>query len=150
MRAIFLTVSGLALAGAAHACPDPSAYGERYTYSSDDLYTERTLDVVAGGGTDLDYCEDIPGTGQVITKPDFSIRYNKTEQYDLRFKVDGACDTVLLINDATGKWHFDDDDTDQDPLLWLRNAADGWIDVWIGTYGDSNCAATLRMESFSR
>lgn len=150
MRALILAFSAVIIGGAAFACPDPEAYGERYTFSSDDLYTERTLSVTAGGGTDLDYCPNIPGTGQVISDPDFSIRYNKTEQYDLRFQVEGECDTVLLVNDAGANWHFDDDTSNEDPQLWLRNAADGWIDVWIGTYGDSSCAARLNIESFDR
>ena len=151
VRILVLIGAAILFAGLAAACPDASLYGERYTYNSDDLYSEKVLSVTAGGGVDLDTCYNIPGTGNVIQSPDFSIQYNKTQQYDIRFIVDGQCDTVLLINDANGNWHFDDDSAgDTDPRIMLSNAADGWIDVWIGTYGDSNCAADLRIESFNR
>lgn len=151
LRFSMLLAVCVCLVGAASACPDPMKMGEKYTYNSDDLYSEKVLSVTAGGSVDLSTCYDMPGTGNVIESPDFSIQYNKTQQYDLRFFVDGACDTVLLINDANGNWHFDDDSWgDVDPVVTLSNAADGWIDVWIGTYEGANCASSLHIESFDR
>lgn len=49
--------------GKAAACPDPALSGEAYTYTSDDLWTEKVLKVTAGGGVDLAECLDMPGIG---------------------------------------------------------------------------------------
>lgn len=56
---------------------------------------------------------------------------------------------MLLINDAAGNWHFDDDSSEtSDAEIWLNGASDGYIDVWVGTFGDSACEAQLSIEAF--
>ncbi len=146
--ALLLALAAVA-AGTAAACPDPAQSGEAYTYTSDDLWTRKVLNVTAGGGVDLGECLDLPGLGRVIERPDFTLRYNRTQQYNLRFTTSGACDTVLLINDAAGTWHFDDDSSETaDAEIWLNGAADGYIDVWIGTFGEAACEAELSIEAF--
>ena len=143
-----LMVIGSAL-GAAWACPDQSLYGEEYTFSSDDLWNERRLSVTAGGNIDLSGCYNVPGTGYVIENPDFTISYNRTQNYNLRFRTQAGCDTILLINDANNQWYWDDDSAGgTNAEVWVNNAAGGYIDVWIGTYGSSTCDAQLLIESF--
>lgn len=133
----------------APTCPDMGLMGDERTFSSDDLYSEQRLSVVAGGSIDLSECNNLPGMGNVIEAPDFTITYEKNQNYDVRFQSEASCDTVLLINDASGDWHWDDDSgTDNGAEIMLENAEGGMIDVWIGTYDDQTCDATLMVESF--
>lgn len=67
---------------------------------------------------------------------------------DLELRVEGTCDTTLLVNDATGQWSFDDDTNEMNPALRLPAAISGRYDVWVGTYGDTACSATLIAETF--
>jgi hypothetical protein len=60
----------------------------------------------------------------------------------LEIEVNSSCDTTLLVRDAYGQWHFDDDSGGNlTPELNLRNMAglNGRIDVWVGTYGNATC-----------
>ncbi|MEM9740645.1 MAG: hypothetical protein AAF829_12330 [Pseudomonadota bacterium] len=140
---------GAVCAATASACPDEELYGEELAYTSDDLWDAKVHAVAAGGDVDLDTCYHIPGTGNVIEAPDFSIEYVKTERYDLHFDTSAECDTVLLVNDATGAWHFDDDSGDgTSDTVVLADAEEGWIDVWIGTFDSDICDATLTVEAF--
>lgn len=148
MKLLVLAAFAANSAMAANACPDYNEWGTRYSYSSDDLWTERRLSVVAGGSYNLSNCRSVPGRGYVISSPDISIAYRRTRDYTIRFIVEGDCDTVLLVNDANGDWHFDDDSIGTNPVVRLPNAADGKIDVWVGTYGTRTCNATLRIETF--
>lgn len=144
--------SAFLLAGIANACPDASLVGaETATFTSDDIWEEQTVSVTAGGDIDLALCEDLPGVGNVIKKPDFTFQYERTRPFNVRFRIDAFCDTILLVNDADGVWHWDDDSGDgEDPVITLSNASDGIIDVWVGTYEGENCPAQLSIESFEQ
>ncbi|WP_147407638.1 hypothetical protein [Pseudooceanicola algae] len=138
------------LASAAIACPDVEEDGEDLYYSSDDLWNAVAFAVIAGGDQDLDRC-DFNGpftTGHVAAPPDFELHYRKTRDFDLRFTAVGDCDTVLLINTGAGNWFFDDDDGQYDAQIHLTNPSDGLYDIWIGTYENRNCEATLTIETF--
>lgn len=152
IRATIAGVGTLFFSAAALACPDPSLMGaETMEFSSDDVWAEQTIKVTAGGNIDLDECLDLPGTGNVIEKPDFTFQYNRSKPYNVRFSADATCDTILLINDADGLWHWDDDSGDgEDPSISLGNASDGIIDVWVGTYEGQSCPAQLNIEAFNQ
>ncbi|MGY6534296.1 MAG: hypothetical protein ACXIVG_03020, partial [Pararhodobacter sp.] len=127
----------LAAPAAAQQCPDwRQSAAQAYSYSSDFLWTPRSHAVVAGGNINLRHCNNVPGVGHVIHRPDFSFSFSANQrQRDLEFRVRGDCDTVLLINDASGRWHFNDDaDGTLHPRLRLSNAREGRYDVWVGTY----------------
>jgi hypothetical protein len=62
-----------------------------------------------------------------------------------------GCDTTLLVRDAFGQWHFDDDGLGNlQPLLNLRDtrALNGRVDVWVGTYGNQSCQASVEFETW--
>lgn len=146
-----LACSPLALllcAGAAQACPDWSGQGQLLTYDSAQLTMGQTTPVVAGGNIDLTTCP-IPGgaNGFVIANPDFDLTV--TDNLDgmaLIATVEAECDTVLLINDANGTWHFNDDANESlQPMIIVGDAPVGVYDIWVGTYGTATCNAALTL-----
>ncbi|MCB1406016.1 MAG: hypothetical protein KDK01_07065 [Rhodobacteraceae bacterium] len=145
-----LVIAGTSLvSAAAMACPDWQLTGQQLNYSADQLWTPQTLSVVAGGADNLRNCPQ-PGVGYVATRPDFDLTFTQNgAARDLEFRVNASCDTVLLVNDARGQWHFDDDGGDGlNARLRLTNAPEGAYDIWVGTYGSSTCQATLTLETF--
>ena len=139
----------MAFADQAEACPDWGLNGPRLNYSGQDLWQPRSVGVTAWGQWTLSNCA-APGGGYVRSVPDYELNLTGNPQrYDLDFSVQGQCDTVLLINDATGQWHFNDDGAGNlQPRIRLSQAQPGTYDIWVGTYGPSSCSATLTMETF--
>jgi hypothetical protein len=136
---------------ASASCPDYGQNGASYSFSSNDLYSERRLSVAAGGEIDLSTCQDAPGIGYVAEAPDFTIQYERSGSYDLRIRSQGSCDTVLLVNDASGSWYWDDESGHgPDTQVVLNTPSSGYIDIWVGTYNDEICDATLLLETFER
>jgi len=131
-------------ASAASACPDWQLNGTPLSYSADELMTPQAIDVVAGGNVDLSGCP-MGGHGYVITQPDFDFDFrDNARQRELTLRVEGSCDTVLLVNDARGDWHFSDDANDSlDPAIHILEAPAGAYDIWVGTYSPATCQAQL-------
>lgn len=148
LRAAALVLA-LAVPGAALACPDVAQTGQALTYSSDEAYSPRAHAVIAGGGADLGACGSVPGTGYVATAPDFELTFTANGAgRALEFRVVAGCDAVLLVNDARGAWHFNDDDAGTNPRIRLPAAPEGLYDIWIGTFGPATCNAELIVETF--
>jgi len=143
-----LALSFSGLASVAAACPNAALIGQQLSYSSNALQTARTHSVVAGGSSDLSTCPQ-PGNGWVANRPDFDLSFSgNASGRDLVFRVDATCDSVLLINDANGQWHFDDDGGNGlNSRIQLSHAANGTYDVWVGTYGSTTCAASISFET---
>jgi len=134
---------------AAQDCPSYAESGAALSYSSEDLWVEKTQSVTAGGNLDLALCATLPGVGHVIESPDFTLQYNAMDLgRGLLISVDGQCDTVLLVNTATAQWLFDDDSNASNPALLIEDAPSGQYDIWVGTYGTDTCSATLNLETF--
>jgi len=131
-------------ASAAMACPDWTLTGTQISYSAQDLTQPQAIGVIAGGNIDVSNCP-IPAHGYVITQPDFDFSFtDNSAGMDLTLRVEGACDTVLLVNDATGTWQFSDDEGDSlNPALVLPAAPAGAYDIWVGTFGQQTCEARL-------
>lgn len=143
---------GMMGASGALACPSADYTGATVTsYTGSQLYSRQTLSSTATGGYQLSSCA-IPGTrGYAAAQPNFTFYLSQMQGYRLNFDVDSSCDTTLLINAADGSWHFDDDSSDgMTPQLDLALAQhmEGRVDVWIGTYSNTSCAATLALETF--
>lgn len=140
----------IATAGIASACPAWENSGvQSGSTTGQDLWTPNSYSVTAGGNQSLRNC-GWSHTGHVISQPDFEFTIGGLEQYRrLQIRVDGSCDTVLLVNDATGNWYFNDDGWGNlHPLIDINNPRSGVYDIWVGTYGQTVCGATLQMETF--
>ncbi|MDO5528899.1 MAG: hypothetical protein Q4F71_05805 [Paracoccus sp. (in: a-proteobacteria)] len=147
-----LLLTGLAAPAAAQDyCPawDNEPYNI-IRYTSEDLWVEQNFTFTAGGSVDMFSCMDVPGAGYVADRPDFALYYDAEDRgRTLRVKVTSSCDTTLLINDASGRWHFNDDDEGLNPGIRIANAQSGLYHVWMGTYGEQMCSgATISFETF--
>jgi len=135
----------------APSCPDFGLSGDEHTFSAADLTGGQSLDVYAGGDIDLAGCETLPGVGQVIEAPDFTLTYETDGNYDLSLKTEAQCDTVLLVNDPSAEWIWDDDSGENGgAMVTLEAAEPGLIDVWIGTFEENTCEAKLLLETVER
>jgi len=145
-----LCTMAVAAPAAAQQCPDWRQNGAIVTTDAETLWTPQSYPLTAGGGIDLSQCGDVPGFGYVTTAPDFTITYDdRNTGHDLDFRVESQCDTVMLINDAGAGWHYsDDEDGTLNPRLRLGAAPSGVYDVWVGSYSQQACAATLVLETF--
>jgi hypothetical protein len=141
----------LVVASPAVACPDSGLNGDQRSYSATDLHSPVRLGVRAGGDMDLARCDSVPGSGWITRQPDLTMTLtgNKNGRR-LEFRVDSACDAVLLVNTPAERWIFDDDSNgNSDPKISIPAAQTGIYDVWVGRLGDrGDCEATLTIETF--
>lgn len=149
-KVIFSTAMIMALPVAAQAtCPSYAVPGQPISHSSDEVYAPQNHSVIAGGNIDLASCGSVPGHGNIIERPDFTMTYDAQGRgRALELRVDAACDTVLLVNGATAQWYFNDDTNGLNPAIRLQDAPSGQYDIWVGTFGNATCSATLTVESF--
>lgn len=149
--AVLAAVAALgATAVQAQTCPDWRLNGTLVTTDAQTVWTPQEFGGTAGGPLDLSACTSVPGLGHITEAPSYTITYDAQDRgYDLDFRVASDCDTVLLINDATAEWHFnDDEDGTLNARIRLSAARSGVYDVWVGTFGPTSCPATLVLETF--
>jgi hypothetical protein len=132
------------------ACPDVSQSGSSLSYTSDQLYSAKSHKITAGGPVDLDGCLSLPGSGLVTTAPDFTLTFSgNSVGRAIEFRLNTECDSILLINDASGTWHYDDDSNGSlDAKIRLAKAQNGVYDIWVGTRYTGTCNANLTIETF--
>lgn len=157
MRKLLMAVAALiGLTVAAEACPDFNQWGDSYRASGSQLRQARSFDVVAGGENYIWNCPNVrPGTdqgaGYFTTAPDFTFELSGMNGLQLVISVVSRCDSALLVNTASANWYYDDDDNGNlDPRIVLTRPANGYLDVWVGTYDGEYCDATLYLETFKR
>lgn len=147
-RAVALAAALALLPLAATACPDYMQNGQLLSYSSDEAWSPRAHAVIAGGPIDLAACP-MPGYGHVAQAPDFTLTFTDNDAgRALEFRVEGSCDTLMLVNDASAGWHFNDDDIGLDPRIRIESAPEGVYDIWVGTFGPETCSARFIVETF--
>lgn len=93
------------------------------------------VSIVSGGALDSSRMSLASGcVGFVTRKPDFILDYTQAANF-LRFYVTATGDTTLLINDASGRWHCNDDSNGgTNPMVDIRNPPAGQYDIWVGSY----------------
>lgn len=147
---------GLGFASSAAACPDYNQSGAGGNISGAQLRNGVSYSVTAGGDNYIWNCPNVqPGTdrgaGYFPTAPDFTFALSGMAGNQLVIAVQSNCDAALLINTASVNWYYDDDDNgNQDPKIVLTRPADGYLDIWIGTYDGQYCDAVLQMQAFRR
>ena len=149
--AIAIALVLAASAGHAQACPEWQMGGQQISTDAETAWAPQSFGATAGGSLNLSACGSVPGTGYITPGPTFSMAYDdRGRGFDLDFRIEAQnCDTVLLINDASAEWHFNDDaDNTFNARLRLAAAASGRYDIWVGTFGPQSCAATLIVETF--
>lgn len=153
---VLALLAGGAVASGAMACPDYNQSGPGGDLSGSQLAKGVSYNVTAGGDNYIWDCPNVRpntdrGAGYFPTPPDFTFSISGMEGRQLVIAVQSNCDAALLINTASANWYYDDDDNgNSDPRIVLTRPANGWLDIWVGTYDGQFCDAVLQMQSFRR
>lgn len=121
-----------------------SNFGSR-TLSGGFMPDPSTVSIVSGGNLDARSMGLGPGClGNVTRQPDFILNYQNAAGF-LRFFAESSGDVTLIVNDAQGNWHCNDDSNGGlNPMVDIRNPPSGQYDVWVGSYqSDQNLRSTL-------
>ncbi len=104
-----------------------------------------------GGPNDLSNCPGIPDAwGNVTEAPSFTLYMSQMDGYLLTTDIASDCDPVLLMRDAFGQWHFNDDTNSLQPQLQVNGASlNGRVDIWVGGFGGSACQGSITFRSAS-
>ncbi len=96
----------------------------------------KTVPVTSGGGLDIRGMNLGAGcVGFGTPQPDVVVNYSNAASF-LRFyfQPNGSGDTSLVINDANGRWHCNDDTNGLNPQVDINNPPSGHYDIWVGSY----------------
>jgi choice-of-anchor C domain-containing protein len=146
-------------------CPDPSQTGQVAQHTAAQLAYPQRHPVVVAGGAALAQCafgpsgstylgplaDRIGGSGLagfVREAPDYTFELTGMADLPLRLDTETPCDPVMLVRDAAGGWHFDDDSNRLQPMVILpAGRADGRVQVWVGGYDEhQNCRGMLALQ----
>lgn len=126
-------------------CPNPSLIGPSLYLSGPQLLAPQAYVAQLGTGNDIDDCPGIDGYGRADPAPSFTLYMSQMDGYQFTAEMSSDCDPTLIIRDAYGQWHFNDDGpAGLQPQLVLNGAQlNGRVDVWVGNYGDYSCQGTI-------
>ncbi len=150
LRGVWVLLLSLWGGAAAAACPDLHNPDKNLYLSARQLVTPKVAEVRAGGTVLLEYCEALPGSGNIPFDPSVAIYYTADrKRMDLEVRTEGDCDTVLLLRTPSGRWFFDDDNgPTRNALLRLSTPPEGRYEIWVGSQGGAACAARLALQTF--
>lgn len=102
--------------------------------------------IVSGGNLDVRTMNLGPGCrGFATRQPDVIVNYSNAASF-LRFYFQGQGDTTLVINDASGRWHCNDDTAGLNPQVDINSPPSGQYDIWVGSYqSGANINGTLHV-----
>lgn len=135
MRALVFLISLLMAPVVAVACPNwqGQPHFGQVNLNSGFLPDPYIVNVTAGGANAISRCINGGWAGYVSTRPDFDLYWNGGAS-QLTIAAESGADTVLLINDPNGNWHWSDDYRGLNPAVTFRNPLQGLYDIWVGTY----------------
>lgn len=103
------------------------------------------VELIAGGPVDI---SSLGYYGLVAEAPDFDLWY-EAGPFSLTIRMDDTSgDTLLLINDPSGRWHFNDDYDGLDPQITFRNPDSGLYNIWVGTVHREYVSGVLVITEF--
>lgn len=134
----------LAIAAVAALIAAPAAaqdYSLDPTFGTLNLLTGYVPDpavIPLASGGDIDASMVLGGDclGYIANAPDFRVNYEAGSTYPLIISVVSDVDTTLVVNDAAGGWHCNDDADGLNPVITFEAPASGQYDIWVGTYGE--------------
>lgn len=97
-------------------------------------------DVLAGGSINL---SSMGYAGYVAEAPDVDLHYDAGQYVLFIYVAEQSADTVLLVNDPNGDWHFSDDAIGTRPGIRFDPPLSGLYDIWVGTYDSQMVDATV-------
>ena len=78
--------------------------------------------------------------GFIANAPDFRVNYEAGTDYPLIISAMADADTTLVVNDAAGNWHCNDDTEGFNPVVRIDAPTSGQYDIWVGVYGEAATA----------
>ena len=141
LKRMALALAAILVTTAAAQAQCPQLKSSRALFALNEGFTPDPLrlPVTAGGNLDINRCSGVPGKGWVAALPDFSAMYRTKSGgpsgETLIFTTNSDVDTILLINDPSGRWHWDDDSgSGLNGKISFRYALPGRYDIWVGTF----------------
>lgn len=151
--ALFLILVGT---HAAAQCPSTDEDGARFFASGPDLISPESWDVVADGvhGAPCDgwVAQGVAGDqvdGFLPTSPTAIFELDGMAPHILMVMADAQCSPRLVVRTGDGIWHFGEHANGrQEVTVW--GTPDGPMQVWVGAEEQTQCEATLTLETFDR
>jgi len=102
-----------------------------------------TVELMAGGNLAAEYSADSSCRGYVTAAPDYELRFEAGNAFDLYISAISDADTTLVINDPSGNWVCNDDQIGLNPGVMFSNPVSGTYDIWVGTYWEGEPAEAV-------
>ncbi|MGY4877995.1 hypothetical protein ACLUEY_08940 [Vreelandella aquamarina] len=74
--------------------------------------------------------------GYVSDAPDLDLNY-QSGNHSLSIYAESQQDITLVVFDAQGNWHCNDDTSGTNPVLQWQNPPSGNYNIWVGNYSSS-------------
>ena len=131
-------------------CPNPNMVGPSLTLVGSQLLQPQAYMATVGGPHDLSSCPELGGWGSATEAPSFTLYMSQMDGFQFTTDITSDCDPTLLMRDAFGQWHFNDDTNGLQPQLVVDGAAlNGKVDIWVGGFGSSSCQGTITFRTAS-
>lgn len=131
-------------------CPNPNMVGPSLTLFGAQLLQPQAYMATVGGPHDLSGCPQLNAWGTATEAPSFTLYLSQMDGYTLTTDIASDCDATLLMRDAFGQWHFNDDTNGLQPQLALNGASlNGRVDIWVGGFGGSACQGSITFRTAS-
>jgi hypothetical protein len=131
-------------------CPNPNMVGPSLTLVGAQLLQPQAYMASVGGPHDLSNCPGLDAWGTATEAPSFTLYLSQMDGYTLTTDIASDCDPVLLMRDAFGQWHFNDDTNGLQPQLALNGSSlNGRVDIWVGGFGSSACQGSITFRTAS-
>lgn len=126
-------------------CPNPDIVGPSLTLVGAQLLSPQAYVAQVGGQHEVDGCPAIDGWGYASEAPSFTLFMSQMDAFTFTAEMVSDCDPTLIIRDAFGQWHFNDDGPDgMQPQLQVNGASlNGRVDIWVGSFDGTTCEGTI-------
>jgi hypothetical protein len=126
-------------------CPNPNMVGPSLNVTGPQLISAQAYVAQVGGTHAVDNCPGIDGWGFAEEAPSFTLYMSQMAGYQFTAETTSDCDPTMIIRDASGQWHFNDDDPNglQPQLQIDGSALEGRVDIWVGSFGGNSCQGTI-------
>lgn len=126
-------------------CPNSALAGPSLTLSGPQLLSPQDYVAQVGGMHDVEACPGINGYGMFNEMPSFTLNMSNMTGYQFTAELVSDCDPTMIVNDAYGAWHFNDDGPNglQPQITLDGSSLNGKVDIWVGGFGGSTCQGTI-------
>lgn len=130
-------------------CPNPTLIGPSLSVTGPQLVAGQAYVAQIGGQHEIDNCPGIGGYGMADEAPSFTLNMSQMDGYQFTAEIVSDCDATMILRDAFGQWHFNDDGPNGlQPQLVLNGAqVNGRVDIWVGSFGGTACPGTIVFRS---